>query len=60
MKTNIVIFVQGGVVQEVRSTSKDIEVDLVDFDNLEAEGKGRDERIKIGDKAVERHPYVIF
>lgn len=34
----IVIIVRGGVVQEVRSSKSNIEVSIVDFDDLEAEG----------------------
>lgn len=60
MKTSIAIFVKGGVVQEVRSTSKDIKIDLVDYDNLEVEGKDSYDKDKIEAEAIKKHPYVIF
>lgn len=57
MKTSIAIFVLGGVVQEVRSTSKDIEVELVDYDSYEAE---KTDMEKIEQEAIEKHPHIIF
>jgi hypothetical protein len=60
MKTSVVIFVSGGIVQEVRSNIKDIEVDLVDYDNLEQEGKEKGEMIEIWGEATTKHPHVIF
>ena len=43
----IVIFVEGGNVQFVYSTDETVDVKLVDFDNLRAEKKNREERIRI-------------
>jgi hypothetical protein len=33
----IQIFIRGGCLSEVRATSKDVEVELIDYDNLEDE-----------------------
>lgn len=52
----IVIFVDGGNVQGVYSTKSNIDVELVDFDNLRAEGKDEDERYRIlGDTTKDLH-----
>lgn len=37
-KTKVVIVVSGGVVQDVYASSPEVEVELLDFDNAEAEG----------------------
>lgn len=37
-KNRVVIHVEGGVVQEVYSNDPDIDIELIDFDNMEAEG----------------------
>jgi hypothetical protein len=47
-----VVFVSGGVVQNVWTDVENASVDVVDFDNLEAEGKWREEREKILDEAT--------
>jgi len=33
-KTKVLVFVSGGLVSGVRSNQKDIEVEIIDFDNL--------------------------
>lgn len=47
----IVIYVDGGNVQGVYSTKETVEVELVDFDNLRADGKDYEERDRILDEA---------
>lgn len=48
----IVICVEGGNVQGVYSTDDNIAVELVDFDNLEAEGQNWVERYRVLDEAT--------
>lgn len=49
----IVIFVDGGNVQGVYSTSLNVEVELIDFDNLRAEGRDEDARHRTLGEAIE-------
>lgn len=39
MKKKIVIVIQGGVLQSVYSEDKDVQVELLDFDNAESENE---------------------
>jgi len=59
-RTRVVVFVDGGNVQEVYSNDLGIDVEIVDFDNLEAEGKWSDERHEILDRATEGLDPVPF
>jgi hypothetical protein len=47
-----VVFVSGGVVQNVWTDVEEASVEVVDSDNLEADGKWREEREKILDEAT--------
>jgi hypothetical protein len=52
-KTKIVIHVEGGNIQSVHTNHiDDIEIQIVDYDNLEAEGKDASERLEIFCRAV--------
>jgi hypothetical protein len=51
-KVKVVIYVEGGAVQEVYGTSNDVDVSLVDFDVLEEQGKDSSQRDKILKKAT--------
>lgn len=56
MKRPIVIVISGGTLQAVYASefvADELEVELVDHDDMEAEGVSRDEREQIEDKAVE-------
>jgi hypothetical protein len=43
MKKKVVIYVEGGVVQEIMSDDKDIEVEVFDVDNKQADGMSNSE-----------------
>ncbi|MCI0640164.1 MAG: hypothetical protein L0Y72_24455 [Gemmataceae bacterium] len=58
-KTAIVVFVQGGVVQGVRANVPGIALEVIDFDNLCAEGKNRHELEAIERSANESHPFEV-
>jgi hypothetical protein len=59
-KTRIVIVVDGGNVQDAYSTDPELEIELVDFDNLEADGKTRDERdLMSGNATAGLHGIVV-
>ena len=60
IKNKLVIFVSSGNVQEVHTNATDIEVDLIDFDNLKAEGKTDDECYEILSKACDNLTSVAF
>ena len=52
MKNKIVIVVEGGVVQAVYSRDPTEDIYLLDHDDLKEEGKMREEREKIQEKAI--------
>jgi len=43
MKNKILIYVGGGNIQEVRASDVDIDVEIIDADNLQAEGLTNDQ-----------------
>lgn len=43
----IVIYVDGGNVQGVYSSDEKVEVEIIDFDNLRAEGKNMQQRYDV-------------
>ncbi len=43
MKNKILIYVGGGIIQEVRASDVNIDVEIIDADNLEAEGLTNDQ-----------------
>lgn len=55
-KIRVVVCVEGGNVVSAyadKINAKDIDLEIVDYDNLEAEGKTREEATVIGLKATE-------
>ena len=57
---DIVVYVLGGMVQEIRSSRKGVSVEVFDVDNKKAEGKSGDEIDKEWNKMVDKHyPNVI-
>ena len=60
MKNTIVIYVSGGVVQEVRTNAKHPPaIEIFDVDNLEEENS-RKEIEKKWDKITKQHPTVLL
>lgn len=58
MNPKIAVFVSGGVVQEIRATIPDIQVELINFDNLEeTKNKNLD---KLNEEAIQKYPHIIF
>jgi len=51
--TQIVICVEGGVVQTVYSNQLNTRVEVVDYDNLEVQGKTRQQATTIGKQATD-------
>jgi hypothetical protein len=43
VKNKILIYVGGGIIQEVRASDVNIDVEIIDADNLEAEGLTNDQ-----------------
>lgn len=54
------IIVRGGLVQAVGSTSKDIEVELIDWDNIKAGDEEPDENGIYPSEKKPDLPYWIF
>jgi len=46
MKTKISIVVEGGVIQEIKSNNKNIDLKIFDYDNAETIGNSKDLEIK--------------
>ena len=59
-KTNIIIYVSGGVVQGIRSNDPDIGVEVFDADDLLAEGLTGDAIDKRWDNVIKSHPHLIY
>ena len=46
MKTKISIIVEGGVIQQIKSNNKNIDLKIFDYDNAETIGNSKDLEIK--------------
>ncbi len=46
MKTKISIVVEGGIIQEIKSNNKNIDLKIFDYDNAETIGNSEDLEIK--------------
>ena len=46
MKTKISIVVEGGIIQEIKSNNKNIDLKIFDYDNAENLGNSKDLEIK--------------
>jgi hypothetical protein len=55
----IIVFVDGGIVQEVKANTRKIDVDVYDYDNASAEEREK-ERLAQLEKEYEKLPYVVY
>ena len=70
MKTRVIIYVDGGIVQEMKADTDDIEVDVLDLDNKEAaeavpgpERRGwaeEAERLQKLEEEYDKLPFVVL
>ena len=56
----VIVYVEGGVVVGARADNKNVEVDVFDFDNEEAEGLTSKESQTKAKKLSKEYPYEIF
>jgi hypothetical protein len=53
----IIIYVEGGNIQEILSSDKDIEIEIIDYDNEPATYKEKEE---IFHKNIEECPFSVY